>query len=264
MNRIDEKFQELKSAGKKALITFVTAGDPDIATTVNLIKEMEKRGADIIELGIPYSDPIAEGPVIQAANKRALDKGIKIRDIMSAVKEIRKTVKAPLLYLLYYNCIFKYGPDAFFRDCAEVGIDGVIIPDLPCEERGEIEEFTEKYGIVNIVLVSPVSNERVGNVVKDAGGFIYCVSSLGVTGVRNDFKTDFDEFFSYINSATAVPKAIGFGISAPAHVEMLKGYCDGLIIGSAVVRLIAESSSPDEAVADVGRYTGELRAALDR
>jgi len=263
MGRIENKFDELKKAGKKALITFVTAGDPDIDTTVRLVEEMERRGADIVELGVPYSDPIAEGPVIQAANERALSKGIKIKDIMAAVREMRVSVKVPLLYLLYFNCILQYGPDMFFRDCAGAGIDGVIIPDLPFEERDEIEGVAEKYGIVDITLVSPVSNERIQRIAKSARGFIYCVSSLGVTGVRNGFKTDFERFFSYINAASDIPKAIGFGISTPEHVGMLKGYCDGLIVGSAIVKRIAGSPNPDEAVGNVGGYTLELRAALD-
>ena len=263
MGRIEDKFAELKKMDKKALITFVTAGDPDIDTTIRLVEEMERQGADIIELGIPYSDPIAEGPVIQAANTRALSKGLKIKDVMNAVVKMRINVKVPLLYLLYFNCILQYGPDCFFKDCAKVGIDGVIIPDLPFEERNEIEEYADKYGIVIITLVTPVSNDRIERIARNAKGFIYCVSSLGVTGVRNDFKTNFDEFFSHINKASDTPKAIGFGISTPQHIAMLKGYCDGLIIGSAMVKRIENSNSPDEAVKNVGNYVKELRIALN-
>lgn len=263
MGRIEDRFSELKSAGRKALITFITAGDPDLATTVRLVREMESRGADVIELGIPYSDPIAEGPVIQAANERALSKGLKIKDVMAAVKSMRETVKAPLIYLLYYNSILKYGPDRFCRECAEAGLDGLIIPDLPYEEKGELSEFASKYGITMITLVSPVSNERIDRIARDARGFLYCVSSLGVTGVRKDFDTDFGEFFSRINKATDIPKAIGFGISTPEHVLALKGYCDGLIVGSAMVKRVEEAGTPEEAVENAGRYTEELRRALD-
>lgn len=263
MGRIEVKFEGLKKQGRKALITFVTAGDPDIATTVRVVEEMEKRGADIIELGIPYSDPIAEGPVIQAANARALKHTIKISDIMQSVKQMRKTVKVPLLYLLYCNCILQYGIDRFFADCAASGLDGVIIPDLPFEERDELEGAAEKYGIVMITLVTPTSGERIEKLTRHAKGFIYCVSSLGVTGVRNTFNTDFEEFFSRINSTTAIPKAIGFGISTAEHIKQLKGYCDGLIVGSAMVKKIEAAENADEAVYAVGQYTAELRAAMD-
>ena len=263
MGRIEDKFEELKKLNKKALITFVTAGDPDIETTISIVEEMERQGADIIELGIPYSDPIAEGPVIQAANERALKQGLKIKDIIASVKRIRSSVKVPLLFLMYYNCILQYGPDRFFSDCSSAGLDGLIIPDLPFEERSEIEEYSDKYGIVIITLVSPVSNERIERIARNAKGFLYCVSSLGVTGVRNDFKTDFEEFFSYINKACSIPKAIGFGISTAEHVALLKGYCDGLIVGSAVVKCVEKSSTPEEAIFNVGVYVKELRAALD-
>jgi len=263
MGRIEDRFLILKEQGKKALITFVTAGDPDLGTTVRIVKEMEKQGADIIELGVPYSDPIAEGPVIQAANERALSKGIKVRDIMASVKTMREDVKVPLLYLLYFNSILRYGPAAFFKDCAEVGIDGVIIPDLPYEERWEIEEFADNFGVVIITLISPVSEERVEKIAKEAKGFVYCVSSLGVTGVRKDFDTDFNRFFSIVNKATKIPKALGFGVSTPEHIKALKGYCDGLIVGSAIVKLVGSSLNPDEAVKKVGSYINELRTAMD-
>ncbi len=263
MGRIEDKFTELKQQGRKALITFITAGDPDLDTTVKAVREMECKGADIIELGIPYSDPIAEGPVIQAANARALWNVIKISDIMQSVKELRKTVKVPLLYLLYCNCILQYGIDKFFSDCAAVGLDGVIIPDLPFEEREELQVTADQYGIVIITLVAPTSADRVEKLARNAKGFLYCVSSLGVTGVRSTFNTDFDEFFSLINKATSIPKALGFGISAAEHVKQLRGYCDGLIVGSAMVKRIEAAQSPEDAVEAVGRYTAELRAAMD-
>ncbi|NTV91694.1 MAG: tryptophan synthase subunit alpha, partial [Clostridiales bacterium] len=161
MGRIENRFNELKKQGRKALITFVTAGDPDLETTIRLVKEMEKQGADVIELGVPYSDPIAEGPVIQAANERALSKGIKITDLMKAVEKMRETVTVPLVYLLYYNCILQYGPDRFFRECKNSGIDAVIIPDLPFEEKGEIEDYADRHEVIIISLVSPVSDERI-------------------------------------------------------------------------------------------------------
>lgn len=263
MSRISQKFNELKEQNKKALITFVTIGDPNLEGTKKIVEEMEEKGADLIELGVPYSDPIAEGPVIQAASVRALKNNIRIKDIMNMVKEIRQTVKVPLIYLLYFNCIFKYGAEKFFTECRESGVDGVIIPDLPYEERDEIDGVASKYDVDIITMVSPVSRERVEMISKDARGFLYCVSSLGVTGVRSRFDTDFNEFFSQINRCTGIPKAIGFGISTPEQIRELKGYSDGLIVGSAMVKQIEKSSSIEEAVSNVGEYVKVLREALD-
>ncbi|RCX12964.1 tryptophan synthase alpha chain [Anaerobacterium chartisolvens] len=263
MNRIEEKFKELKSKNKKALITFITAGDPDLGTTVELVEEMERRGADIVELGVPYSDPVAEGPVIQKANCRALKNNIRIKDIMDTVRKIRERVSVPLVYLLYFNCILQYGPERFFSDCRESGVDGVIIPDLPYEEQAEIDGVAEGFDISIITLVAPTSKERADKISKKARGFLYCVSSLGVTGVRSEFKTDFEEFFKYINNASEIPKAIGFGISTPEQVQALKGYCDGLIVGSAIVKKVEESSSPSDAVKNVGDFVEVLRNAID-
>lgn len=264
MSRIENKFNELKAANKKALITFITAGDPNLRTTKELVVEMQNKGADIIELGIPYSDPIAEGPVIQKANERAMTNKIKIKDVMNTVKELRESVCVPLVYLLYYNCILQYGMDKFFKDCEEAGIDGLIIPDLPYEERDEIEETAGKYPVDVITLVAPTSKDRVRKAVENAKGFIYCVSSLGVTGVRSTFDTDFEDYFSIIDKYASIPKALGFGISTPEHIRQLKGYCDGLIVGSAIVRQIEGSRDSMEAVKNVGAFVKSLREALDK
>lgn len=263
MSRIGEKFSELKEINKKALITFVTAADPNLETTKRVVVEMEKKGADIIELGVPYSDPIAEGPVIQRANARALKNNLKIKDIMNMVRDVRKEVTVPILYLLYYNCIYQYGPERFFQDCVESGVDGLIIPDLPYEEREELDGIAAKYPVDIITLVSPTSKDRMERIAKDAKGFLYCVSSLGVTGVRKDFDTDFDEFFSYINKYSNIPKALGFGISTPEHIKKLKGYCDGLIVGSAIVKQVEAARNEDEAVKNVGEFVKALREAMD-
>ena len=263
MSRIEGKFKELKEQNKKALITFVTAGDPTLEATIAIVKEMEKRGADIIELGIPYSDPIAEGPVIQLANARALKNNIKIKDVMNAVKEMRKEVTVPLVYLLYFNCILQYGPKQFFEDCEQSGIDALIIPDLPFEERDELEEISSQYPVDIISLVSPTSGDRMEKIARNAKGFLYCVSSLGVTGMRSDFSTDFNEFFSGINKVTSIPKALVFGISTPEHIVQLKKYCDGLIIGSAIVKQVEKSANAEEAVINVGNFVESLRKALD-
>ena len=208
MNRIDEKFRELKSKNKKALITYLAAGDPDIETTVMLVREMESKGADIIEIGIPFSDPIAEGPVIQKAHGRALAQKIKISDIMNAVEKIRESVKVPLIYMVYFNCILQYGVEKFFCDCSKTGIDGVIIPDLPFEERWEVDEASNEYDVHVITLVSPTSEKRLSSMLETSKGFIYCITSLGVTGMRSEFSTDFKSFMEAVNEYTDLPKAL--------------------------------------------------------
>lgn len=180
------------------------------------------------------------------------------------VKEVREDVKVPLLYLLYFNCILQYGIRKFFKDCITSGIDGLIIPDLPYEESGEISDIAEEYNLDIITLVSPTSKERMEKVAKNAKGFLYCVSSLGVTGMRKDFNTDFNEFFSYINKYSKIPKALGFGISTREHINKLKGYCDGLIVGSAIVKQVEKSITINEAIENVGNLVNSFRDELDR
>lgn len=262
-NRIGRKFDELQQQNKKALITYITAGDPELSATPELVKAMEDGGADIIELGIPYSDPIAEGPVIQAASERALKNNIKIDDIFACVKEIRKNSEVPLIFLLYYNCIFKYGTEKFFEQCTHASVDGLIIPDLPFEEREDILEVLGTSNIEVITMVAPTSNNRIESMVKGAGGFIYCVSSLGVTGVRSDFHNDLSRFVSRIREYSNVPRAIGFGISTPKQVKELRNLAEGLIVGSAIVKKIGEAASKEEAVKSVKGFVAELRSALD-
>lgn len=261
MNRIDEKFLQLKKLNKKALITFLTTGDPNIETSKEIIKKMELNGADIIELGIPFSDPMAEGPVIQAANERALKNNIRIKDVFNLVSEIRDDIKIPLLFMLYYNIVFKFGIEEFFCECKKVGIDGVIIPDLPFEERDEIISYANEYGVYVITMISPVSKERVLKIANDSKGFLYCVTSLGVTGVRNEFTTNFEEFLDPIKEVSDIPLALGFGIGTCDHVRNLKKYADALIIGSAIVRIIGENG--ENAPSKVAEYIKEIRSALD-
>ncbi len=262
-DRIGEMFAKQKKAGKKALITFVTAGDPDIATTKRLVLGMEKAGADLVELGVPFSDPVAEGPVIQEADIRALSQGLKIDGVLDEVVEIRKDSQIPLVFLMYINCIFNYGTAKFFKRCRETGIDGVIIPDLPYEEKGEVSGPAAENGVKIISMVAPTSHERIKKIASQAEGFLYCVSSLGVTGMRQSFKTDFKAFFSLINQYTDVPTALGFGISTPEQAHELKQYPDGIIVGSAVVRQVAAAKTPDEAVRNVSALTASLRGGLD-
>jgi tryptophan synthase alpha chain len=264
MNRIELLFKQLQHDNKKALATFVTAGDPNIAATRKLVTKMVVAGADIIELGIPYSDPIAEGSVIQAANSRAMKNGINLNKVFELVSDLRTNgIDSPILFLLYYNVIFKFGSEKFLSLCNKHGIDGLIIPDLPFEEQEEIRPLCDKYNIILTCMVSPVSEERIGKIVKNARGFLYCVSSLGVTGVRSEFKTDFSSFMSKIEKHSALPRLIGFGVSTPSQAAELKECSSGVIVGSAIVRIISESKNEDEAVLRVGTFVKELRSALN-
>ena len=262
-DRIAEMFEKNKLKGRKSLLTFVTAGDPDLETTKRLVLKMEEAGADLIEFGVPFSDPVAEGPVIQEANIRALSNGLRIDYIFGAVAELRQKTQVPLVFLMYINSIFNYKINRFFNRCAQTGVDGVIIPDLPYEEKGEVADVAKEFGIKIISLVAPTSHERIKKIAAGAEGFLYCVSSLGVTGVRSDFNTNFDEFFSEINKAVKVPTAIGFGISTPEQAKTLRGYADGVIVGSAIVRLVGNAQNADEAVMNVGKFVKSLRLAID-
>lgn len=262
--RIAVAFAKRKKEGRKTLITFVTAGDPDVGTTERLVEAMIAEEADLVELGIPYSDPIAEGPVIQAANERALRQGIRLGDVFSLVRRLRLRTNVPLVFLLYVNVIVQYGADRFFRECRACGVDGVIVPDLPYEEKAEIEPDADRHGIALIRMVTPVSEARIRTIAAEARGFLYCVSSLGVTGTRTRFETDFDTFFRSIEVAGCrIPTALGFGITDAEQVRTVKRHADGVIVGSAMVRRIAEAASRDDAVASVALFTRELRAALD-
>ncbi|MEA4902612.1 tryptophan synthase subunit alpha [Desulfitobacterium sp.] len=266
-NRIENKFARLKEENKKAFIPFVMTGDPDLDTTYRVVLEMIERGAAVVELGVPYSDPSAEGPVIMRADDRALQKGVRLKDVMNIAVRVReKDNSTPLVLLLYFNCIFCYGSERFFAACEEAGIDGVIIPDLPYEERDEIAEFAKRHQIIIISMVTPASRERAKKIAAKAKGFLYCVSSLGVTGERAEFSTDFAGFFTELNSYSSVPKAIGFGVSSPEQASYLKDYCDGVIVGSAIVRRIEEEAEKGgdggKIAKEIGRYTEEMCAAL--
>ncbi|WP_124099004.1 tryptophan synthase subunit alpha [Ruminococcus sp. Marseille-P6503] len=256
-NRIDVCFEQLKRENKKALITFVTAGDPDLETTEKCVYSMFENGADIVELGVPFSDPIAEGPTIQKASLRALEKGTTLDMIFGTVKKIRKNCDKPLLLMMYVNTIFRYGTEKFFSLCSECGIDGVIVPDLPFEERDEITPYADKYGVYSINLVAPTSHERIKMIAGESKGFLYVVSSLGVTGKRSEFTTDFSQLLAPLkDSGINCPACIGFGISNPQQAAKMSSYCDGVIVGSAVVDIIAEygKNAPEK--------TGELIRSL--
>lgn len=263
MNRIDELFNRLKKEKRKGLITYLMAGDPDLTGTEELARTMLENGVDLLEIGIPFSDPVAEGPVIQAASHKALQQGYHLKDYFNMVKNLRKVTNAPLVFMNYYNPVLKMGEDAFFHKCAEAGIDGVIIPDLPYEESRESVLRAKQQGVYLISMVAPTSRERTSMVAGDAKGFLYCLSSRGVTGVRNTFDSDSDAFFEQVAEISPIPTAIGFGIGSAEQVGQLKDKADALIIGSAVVRIISESSDISKAKERLRSFVGEIRQALD-
>ena len=236
MNRISQKMKQLKAENKTALITYITAGDPTIETTEELVYAMERGGADIIEFGIPHSDPVADGPVIQDAVQRSLGSGTKIRDVFECVRRIRLNSQVPLGFLVYYNMVHAYGVQAFVKACAEVGVDGLIIPDLPLEERDEISVYLKDDKVALIPLVAPTSKSRIKKVCSGGSGFVYCVSSMGVTGQESSFHKDINVFLETVRASTDLPIAVGFGISSKADVDRFKGKVDGVIIGSAIIK----------------------------
>lgn len=261
MNRIDDIFQCLKKEKKTGFIGFLTAGDPDIETCKKLILQLAENGCDVIEIGVPFSDPIAEGPQIQEASLRALKHQIKTRDIMDMVKELRELTKVPFVYLLYYNQILKYGIESFFLQCNDCGIDGVILPDLPYEHQGEIRDVANKYNIYIISLITPVSGNRKELIAKTSEGFLYCVTSLGVTGERTNFNTDLKGFVDELQAYTTTPKALGFGISTVEQIQEMRSFADALIVGSAIVRHIAKISEGTGSIEDVGAFVKTLTEA---
>ena len=237
MSKIREAF-----SNKKAFIGFLTAGDPSLEKTEEFIVEMEKAGAALIEIGIPFSDPIAEGPVIQEANVRALSApgGCTTDMVFDMVERVSKKVSVPLVFLTYLNPVFSYGYDRFCKRCKEAGVSGIIIPDMPFEERGELIPFAEKHDVELISLIAPTSEERIQMIAKEAKGYIYVVSSMGVTGIRSEITTDIGEIIANIRKATDTPVAIGFGINTPEQAASYSQMADGVIVGSAIVKIIQE------------------------
>jgi tryptophan synthase alpha chain len=255
MNRIADAFK-----GKKAFIGFLTAGDPCADSTVEFILEMEKGGADLIEIGIPFSDPVAEGPVIEAANIRALEKGVYVRDVFEIVRKVREQSEIPLVFLTYLNPVFFFGYEEFFAECQRVGIDGIIIPDLPFEESREVSDVCEKYGVHLISLVTPTSESRTKMLVENAKGFLYFVSSLGTTGVREEIEMSIKPKIEAIKAMTDTPVAVGFGISRAEQAAELRECADGVIIGSAIVEIITEHK--ENAGAFLREYVAGIKAVL--
>lgn len=244
----------------KAFIPFITCGDPDLDTTAACVRAMVDAGADLVELGIPFSDPTAEGPVIQAANARALAGGVTTDKIFDLVRDLRRDVTIPMVFMTYANVVFSYGAERFMQKCHEAGIDGLILPDLPYEEKDEFSDVCDQYGVDLISLVAPTSADRIAMISKDAQGFLYVVSSLGVTGTRSEITTDLGPMIDLIRQNTDIPCAIGFGISTPAQARKMAQLADGAIVGSAIIKILKEHGK--DAARPVGEYVREMKDAL--
>lgn len=247
-------------ANGKAFIPFITCGDPDLETTAACIKEIVKNGANLIELGIPFSDPTAEGPTIQGANLRALRGGVTTEKIFDFVKNLRREIKIPLVFMTYANVVFAYGAEKFFSTCAEIEIDGVILPDLPFEEREEFLPICKKFGVDLISMIAPTSEKRIAMIAKEAEGFLYIVSSLGVTGTRTEIKTDLEPIIKIVRENTNLPCAIGFGISTPEQAKKMSQFADGVIVGSAIIKILEKHGK--NSAKKVGEFVKSITDAI--
>lgn len=257
MSKIASAFQN-----GKAFIPFITCGDPDLLTTEKIVRAAVENGADLIELGIPFSDPTAEGPVIQAANIRALSGGVTTDKIFDMVRNLRKDITVPMVFMTYANVVFSYGADKFIGTCREIGIDGLILPDLPFEEKEEFLPICRKYGVDLISLIAPTSAQRIAMICEEAEGFLYIVSSLGVTGERREITTDLSALMQVVREHTDIPAAIGFGISTPEQAGKMAAIADGAIVGSAIIKIIEKYGK--DAPGPVGEYIKSMKAGCQQ
>ena len=255
MNRISKAFEN-----KKAFIAFITGGDPDIETTENLILAMAESGVDIIEIGIPFSDPIAEGIVIQQASERALTGGCTTDKLFDMIKRLRTKTNIPLLFMTYINPVYTYGKEQFMMKCQENGINGLIVPDLPFEEKDELQDECNRYDICLISMIAPTSGDRTEKIAREAQGFLYCVSSLGVTGVRSEINANIAGLIKRVKKVSSVPCAVGFGISTPEQARKMAAISDGIIVGSAIVKIVAEFGK--DCIYPVKQFVNELKNNL--
>lgn len=255
MSRLREAF-----GSGKAFIPFITCGDPDLETTENIVCAMAEAGADIIELGIPFSDPTAEGPVIQAANVRALAGGVTANKIFAMVRRLRERIDTPMVFMTYANVVYSYGTESFVKIASDLEIDGLILPDVPFEEKEEFAAPCRAAGLELVSLIAPTSNDRISLIARAAEGFVYCVSSLGVTGVRSEITTDVGAMVRLVKKEREIPCAVGFGISTPEQARRMASAADGVIVGSAVVKLCAQYG--EEAAPYVAEYVREMKAAV--
>lgn len=256
---MNKKITEAFSRGK-AFIPFITCGDPSLDVTEKIVNAMVEAGADLIELGIPFSDPTAEGPVIQGANLRALSGGVTTDKVFDMVEKIRKNTDVPMVFMTYANVVFSYGTERFCKRAQEVGMDGLILPDVPYEEKEEFAEVADKYGLDLISLIAPTSHERIATIAKNAEGFVYCVSSLGVTGMRSQITTDIGAMVKLVKAQKDIPCAVGFGISTPEQAKKMAVQADGVIVGSAIVKL-CESYGAD-CVPYIKEYVKSMKDAI--
>lgn len=266
MSRISEKFNELRQRNRIALVSYITAGDPSLDATAEIAVKLEESGADIIELGVPFSDPMADGPVIQLASERALAGGATLAGVLETVRKIREKSSVPIILFGYYNPFFKYGLERIVKDAAEAGADGFLIVDLPPEEAGEFKVHTDKAGLDIVFLLAPTStSDRIGLVAENASGFVYLVSVTGVTGERPEMNYSLEGLTNEIRQTTGLPVGIGFGISSPEQVKGLSGYADAVIVGSAIVRIIEQYGSEKEKLLnELSGFVGGLSAACGR
>ena len=264
MTSVSQRFDALRQAGKCAFIPFITAGDPDLATTAKALKMLDESGADFIELGVPYSDPLADGPVIQAAATRALNRGVKLEDVLSVVKDTISQIEAPIILFTYYNPIFYRGVESFLQQIVDAGVQGLVVPDLPLEEAENLLQPSAHMGIEVTLLVAPTSPmERIQAIAKKSQGFIYLVSVTGVTGMRQEVQTRVEELLSSLHQVTDKPIGVGFGISEPAQAQQIKAWgADGVIVGSAIVKRLADGT-PEEALSSMFEFCRSIKQAIN-
>lgn len=264
MNRIDRKFADLRSIGEKAFIPFITAGDPSLEITESLISKLESAGADIIELGVPFSDPVADGPSIQRSSLRALKNNVSLKDIIHTVSKVRKKTDIPIVFLTYYNLIFKHGVSKFVKDAVESGVDGVVIADLPPEEASDLIIAARERDFATIFLVAPTSTpERIKLISEACTGFIYCVSITGVTGARDQISYMLAPTLNRVREHTDKPIAVGFGVSNPDQAKLVASMADGVIVGSAIVNVIESTiDSPEKIIPSVEKFAADLAKAI--
>jgi tryptophan synthase alpha chain len=263
MSRIAKKFSALKAKGEKALICFLTAGDPSLDRTREIILGMEAAGVDCVEIGVPFSDPTADGPIIQAASQRALKNGATLADILAMIESIRKSSEIPIVLFGYYNPILSYGPERFAARAKQAGVDGILVVDLPFEEAAELRQYTDPAGIDFISLIAPTtSNQRVKQIAAHATGFLYYISITGVTGTAKPQVQEVKKDVERIRKVTALPLAIGFGISTPEQAKEIAPYADGIVVGSAIVKMIEENNRKEDLVSVVSQYAREMKKAI--
>jgi len=260
MGRIERKFDDLKRRGEKALIIYLTAGDPNLTKTYEMVLALDGAGVDIVEIGVPFSDPTADGPIIQAASQRALKKGTTLSNILDMIEKVRKVSEIPVVLFGYYNPIFIYGNERFAIRAKEAGVDGILVVDLPPEESGELRKYTDKSGIDFISLITPTSDDdRIKKISEEASGFIYYISVMGVTGTKKPEIVDVKRDVERIRKITSLPVGVGFGISTPQQAGVIAKYADGIVVGSAIVRLIEENSEREDLVEKVSSFVGEFK-----